>query len=392
MGKLTHKGVQSLSKPGMHGDGDGLWLRVSQTGSKSWILRTAVHGRRKEFGLGSLKWVSLAEAREAARELRKVARQGGSPETMRMRQNLTLRDAAQRVHAAQLPTWKNRKHAAAWLQSLETYVLASLGDRAIETIGSAEILQVMGPIWTSKPETARRVLQRLHQIFDWAKTAGYYGAENPAAGVKRALPKVDRTQKHMAALPWQEMPAFFAKLDALEATAARMVQFAILTAARSGEARGAVWDEISQEAWIIPADRMKRNREHRVPLSDAALGVLDRVRCLHLELVFPSPQRRTGEASDKILSENAGSALLKRMGYEGITLHGFRSTFRDWCAESAHADREVAEAALSHATGNAVEQAYARSDLFDRRKELMAAWARYCIGETGSVVELVRGR
>lgn len=391
MGKLTHKGAKAISDPGMYGDGEGLWLRVANGGSKSWVLRVAVHGKRREYGLGSLKWVTLAEAREMAREMRKAARMGGVPETVRTRQTFTLAEAAYKVHEAQLPTWKNAKHAETWIRSLEIHVLPRIGSRVIESIGSSEILEVLGPIWTKKPETARRILQRLSVIFDWAKTAGHYGAENPVNGVTRALPKVDRRPDHMAALPWQELPKLIADLGTKEGTAARMVEWVIYTAARSGEARHSVWAEIDGDIWTVPAERMKRGREHRVPLCRPAMAVLDKVRCLHHELVFPSRQRRIGVLEDRPLSVNTGPALLKRMGYGHITLHGFRSTFRDWRNECARADREVAEAALSHSIGNAVEQAYSRSDLFERRRSLMDAWGRFCTGSSGDIVQLARG-
>ncbi|WP_437436420.1 tyrosine-type recombinase/integrase [Ruegeria arenilitoris] len=258
-------------------------------------------------------------------------------------------------------------------------------------MGSSEILEVPGPIWTKKPETARRILQRLTVIFDWAKTAGHYGAENPANGVTRALPKVDRRPEHMAALPWQEVPKLICELKEKDGTAARLVEWVIYTAARSVEARLATWDEIEGNVWTVPADRMKRGREHRVPLCKPALGVLERVKLLNPDLVFPSRQRRAGATDDQPLSINAGTSLLKRMGYGHITLHGFRSSFRDWCNEAANANREVAEAALSHAIGNSVEQAYSRSDLFERRRTLMDAWGGFCSGDSGDVVELVRG-
>ncbi|KIC40152.1 hypothetical protein RA27_15070 [Ruegeria sp. ANG-R] len=391
MGKLTHKGVKGMSQPGMYGDGEGLWLRVADSGSKSWVLRVAVHGKRREFGLGSVKWVTLAEAREMARDMRKEARMGGVPESVRTRQTLTLEEATRKVYEAQRPTWKNAKHAETWIRSLEIHVLPRIGSRAIETIGSSEVLEVLGPIWTKKPETARRILQRLTVIFDWAKTAGHYGAENPANGVTRALPKVDRRPEHMAALPWQEVPKLIGELKEREGTAARLVEWVIYTAARSAEARLATWDEIEGNVWTVPADRMKRGKEHRVPLCKPALGVLERVKLLNPDLVFPSRQRRAGATEDQPLSINAGTSLLKRMGYGHITLHGFRSSFRDWCNEAARANREVAEAALSHAIGNSVEQAYSRSDLFERRRSLMDAWGRFCSGDSGEVVELVRG-
>ncbi|RYH01791.1 integrase [Salipiger sp. IMCC34102] len=273
---------------------------------------------------------------------------------------------------------------------MELHVLPLIGDRAIETIGPAEVLEVLAPIWNEKHDTARRIKQRISGVFDWAKTAGHYGAENPVNGIARALPKVSRQAEHMAALPWQELPELIVQLAGIEGSTARLVEWVIYTAARSGEARAAVWSEIDGDVWIVPGERMKRGREHRVPLCHAALGVLDQVHELNPKLIFPSRHRRSGVPHDQPLSVNAGPALLKRMGFSHITLHGFRSTFRDWCSESARADREVAEAALSHATGSAVERAYSRSDLFERRISLMDAWGRFCTGARGDVVELTR--
>ncbi|MDH3265084.1 MAG: tyrosine-type recombinase/integrase [Paracoccaceae bacterium] len=391
MPKLTAKRVDSLKEPGFYGDGEGLYLKVSRSGGRSWILRVVVHGRRRDLGLGSASLIPLAEARTKAREFRRIAREGGDPDTIRKRESLNFEEAATRVHAQLLPTWRNKKHAAAWLSAIETYANPKFGKRPLHTIGTADVLGVVAPLWTSKHETAKRLKQRLATIFDWAKVAGQYPHENPVNGVKKALPTVKRRPEHMAALDWQKLPTFFADLGERDGVSARTLEFVILTASRSGEARGARWSEIDLEAgeWVIPGERMKRGVPHRVPLPEAAVAALERVRGLDPEVVFPSVQRGShGEARPQ--SVMVFKALLKRMGREGFTVHGFRSTFRDWCSESAHADREVAEAALSHATGNEVERAYARSDLFERRRALMDAWGRYCSGERGQVVEMVR--
>lgn len=393
--KLTAKGVANLREPGMHSDDDtpGLYLCVSKIGGKSWILRTLVRGKRTEIGLGSAQIVSLAEARELARAQRKVARQGGDPlaEKRRVKAVPTFREAAQTVHAALLPTWRNRKHAETWLATVEAYAFPLIGSRLIETITSGDILDVLSPIWTDKPETAKRLKQRLGVILDWAKSKGHLPAGNPVTGIERALPQVKRSKVHMAALPWPDLPAFMEDLEEREGISARCLEFIILTAARSGEARGARWDEIDMKAkvWTVPAERMKRGKEHRVPLSEAALGAVERVRGLDPVLCFPSPQRAKA-ASGRPMSDMVFKALFARMEREGFTTHGFRSTFRDWASESAHAQREVAEACLSHATGNEVERSYARSDLLERRRSLMEAWGRYASSASGDVVELVR--
>lgn len=383
MGKLTARKVETAKLPGMYGDGEGLYLRVGPSGAKSWILRIVVPASRKrrDLGLGSTSLVPLAEARSKARELRKFIHEGGDLDALRKKDTLTFAQAAVKVHAQSSPTWKNKKHAETWLASIEAYANPHFGDRVISTIGPADILRALTPIWTSKHETAKRLKQRIAVVFDWAKGSGHYPHENPVNGLKRALPQVRSADSHMAALPWQDVPAFMSDLAQREGVSARTLEFVILTAVRSGEARGARWSEIELEAatWTIPGERMKRGIPHRVPLSKEALAVLEQVRGLDADLVFPSAHSAPDGATRQ-QSEMVFKSVYRRMKREGFTTHGFRSAFRDWCSESAHAEREIAEAALAHATGNAVERAYARSDLFERRRELMAQWGRFARG------------
>jgi integrase len=397
MPKLTVRKVESLKDAGMYGDGEGLYLRIGPNGAKSWILRTRIQGRftdsgkplRWEGGLGSQATITLLEARDKARELRKVAKAGGDPAVAKNKLQLTFKDAAQRVFDGLKPTWKNPRHAVLWWASMENHVFPRLENRQIGTLGTADVLAVLSPVWTEKHDTARRLRQRIAAVFDWAKVAGHYPHENPVNGLKKALPPVKRRATHMAALDWRDVPEFMSGLAQREGMSARTLEFLILTATRSGEARGAMWSEIEGDVWTIPADRMKRGLEHRIPLSDAVKNVLEKVRGLNSEMVFPSNQLgRNGKG--RLQSVMVFKALQIRMKREGFTVHGFRSSFRDWASESAKADREVAEAALSHATGNEVERAYARSDLFERRKVLMDAWAQYCTGATGQVVRMVR--
>lgn len=383
MGKLTALQVRRATKPGMLGDGNGLYLKVSKSGSKSWILRVVVHGRRRDLGLGSASLVSLAEARESAHAYRKEARSGGDPERLRGRQELKFRSAAKMVHQELSPTWRNDKHRASWLSSLEAYAFPLVGERPIETIGSGDILKILSPIWVQKNETAKRVQQRLSTIFDWAKGAGHYPHENPVTGIGKSLPRVKRRAEHLAAMPWPELPRFMTELALRDGVSARCLEFLILTASRSGEARGARWEEISGSVWTVPASRMKRGLEHRVPLNAEALLTLDKVRGMDDEFIFPSPRlSEHGRAREQ--SVMVFKSLFKRMQLDGFTVHGFRSTFRDWCSEVAKADREVAEAALSHTTGSSVERAYARSDLFERRRELMTGWGEYVFSQIKS--------
>ena len=357
MQKLTARKVETLKIPGLHGDGGGLYLSVKSSGAKSWILRTVVHGRRRDLGLGSASLVTLAEAREAARILRKVARGGGDPDTIRKREMLTFEEAAKKVHTNLLPTWRNAKHAETWLATVARHAYPQFGKRPIDTIGMADVLRVLSPIWTKKHETAKRLRQRLSTIFDWAKGAGHYPHENPVNGLRKALPTVKQRAEHLPAMDWQDLPGFMADLARREGVSARTLEFIILTGVRSGEARGARWNEIEGNIWTVPGERMKRGVPHRVPLSPDALAVLDKVRGLDEDLIFPSVQRGK-DGKGKGQSVMVFKALFKRMSRDGFTTHGFRSTFRDWCSESAKAEREVAEAALSHATGNEVERAF----------------------------------
>ncbi|MEO1138128.1 MAG: integrase arm-type DNA-binding domain-containing protein [Pseudomonadota bacterium] len=392
MGKLSVKSVNAIQKPGMHGDGLGLYLHVSKGGTKSWILRVTVKGeaKRREIGLGALTEINLAKAREKSRELRAVAKSGQNPVAYRDRNHLTFRNVATELHKTLVPTFRNEKHAAQWLASLANHAFDRIGERKIEDIRRDDVFSVLAPIWTKMHPTAKRLKQRIEAVFDWAIGKGYHPGPNPVDGpLRRALGKGSRRPKHHAALPWRQVPEFMAQLSEREAIAGRCLEFIILTAARSGEARGVTWAEVDLEnrVWIIPAARMKAELEHRVPLSDAAVAALEAVKGLDPVYAFPSPQR-VG-ADGKPLSINAFRPLLARMGREGLTVHGFRSAFRDWAAESARADRAVAEAALAHqVTG--VEGAYFRSDLFERRRDLMDVWGRYATGASGEIVELVR--
>ncbi len=400
---LTVKGVEAKREAGMYGDGGGLYLRVGPTGAKSWIVRTVIQGKRRELGIGSADLVGLAEAREKAAELRKDARTGGDPDARRKatekaakeareRAQMTFERAAKMLHEKLLPSWRNRKHAETWIGSIELHANPVIGKTAIAKIGRDEVLKVLQPIWTEKVETAKRLKQRLELIFDWASGEGHYPHPNPVRGLKLALPKVAAPEVHLAAMPWREVPAFWQALCDRDAISAFCLRFLILTAARSGEARGARWSEIDFEgkAWNVPGERMKRGKPHRVPLSSAALEVLEHVKGLDAEFCFPSPQRAKS-GGGKPMSDMSFKLLYGRMGAEGFTTHGFRSAFRDWCSESAKADPELAEAALSHATGSAITRAYARSDLFDRRRMLMEAWSAFVTGEaSGQVLPLVR--
>ena len=351
---LTETKVSKIKEPGRYSDGNCLFLVVPKSGGKYYVCRVSIHGKQTDLGLGGAAYTSLEDARKETAKIRKIARAGGDPRNERNKETPTFRRAAERVHEGLKPTWRNPKHAAAWLSSLATYAYPVFGERPIDKITTADCLNVLTPIWTSKNDTAKRVRQRLATIFDWAKGAGHYPHENPLNGIKRALPQVKKSVQHHNAMAWQDIPEFMGQLALREGVSARALEFIILTAVRSGEARGAAWGEIHGDIWEVPADRMKAGQAHRVPISSQAQGVLRRVDGLGSNIIFPSPSTKSDEA---VQSDASIRALLARMGIEGITVHGFRTGFRVWAAECVHADREVAEMCLAHSVGSVVERA-----------------------------------
>ena len=375
MPKLSVRRIDALKDPGFYGDGEGLYLAVKPSGSKSWILRTMVQGKRRDLGVGPASLVSLAEARDKAREWRKIARDGGDPFASRNQKILTFEEATHEYHRLVSQSFRSQKHTAQWLAGMRRHAFPILGDQMIDTIGVADVRRSLEPIWVNSHETARKIKQRIEAVFDWARAEGHYNSENPARGIKRVLKPQARNPTHLPALPWTDLPAFYKSLDERDAVSARTLQFIILTAVRSGEARGARWNEFKGNLWTIPSDRMKAGRVHVVPLSAEAVRILERVRGLDPTYVFPQ-RNRTLDGMGKPQSVNVFRALYQRMDRDGITTHGFRSTFRDWCAENADAPRELAEAALAHMPGP-VERAYRRSTLLDRRRSLMEQWATF---------------
>lgn len=398
MAKLTDRGARGKLAAGLHSDGEGLYLTVATGGTRSWIFRGTIKGRataagspyRVEIGLGSLAGVGLADAREKAAAFRKQCRAGVNPLDERRRERLTFEQVARQLHNKEAPTWA-ASHATRWLASLESYVFPRIGNRPVDAIRRPDVVEVLEPIWRTRHETARKLKIRLAQVIDFATDRGLYQDGNPARGKIRSLDTYDHETRHMPALPWPDLPAFMAQLVAREAIASSALRFAILTCARSGEVRGARWSEIDLAAkvWSLPKERMKARRAHRVPLTDDAVAILEQVKGLDGDLVFPSVQRGADGVA-KVMSDMAFKALFGRMRIEGITTHGFRSCFRDWASEAARADREIAEACLAHVVGSVVERAYARSDNLDRRRALMEAWSRFATGQSGQVVQLVR--
>jgi integrase len=386
--------AKAASAPGRYADGNSLYLVVEKSGSKHWIIRTVVHGRRRDIGLGSFSAVTLAEARDKAYQYRKTARAGGDPikEHRQERSDTPLfREAAKTVHAEHKPGWRNGKHADQWLSTLEAHAFPAIGNNRVDQIDAADILRVLRPIWLEKSETARRVRQRIKIVLDWAKASGHRTGDNPVELAMQGLPKQTDQQAHFKALPHADVPGFIKKLRACSASEITRLafEFLILTAARTGEVIEARWDEIDMQAeiWTVPAERAKTGREHRVPLSPRALEILRRANKISAEgnHIFP------GRAKGKGLSNMAFLKIIERLNFN-ITAHGFRSTFRDWCAEKTDFSSELAEMALAHAIKNRVEAAYRRGDLLDKRRPLMQAWEAACITASPSTPRRPRNR
>lgn len=384
--KLTPLAVSKAKCPGYFGDGAGLWLQVSPVGTKSWIFRFTRAGKQREMGLGALHTVSLAEARAKAKTCRQQLLDGLDPisareatklaQALEQARAMTFDQCAAAYIKAHRHGWRNAKHAAQWENTIATYASPIFGDLPVTSVDTALVMKALHPIWTEKTETASRLRGRIESILGWATTSGYRQGDNPARWRGHlqnllAAPEKVRKVEHHPALPWREIGGFMVDLRAREGIAAQALEFVILTAARSGEVRGMRWDELDGKVWTIPANRMKAGREHRVPLSSAVLSLLERMPRVG-DYVFP------GAKKGSLLSDMSLTAVLRRMGHEDITVHGFRSTFRDWCGESTNFPREVAEHALAHQLPDKVEAAYRRGDLIEKRIFLMQAWADFC--------------
>jgi integrase len=402
IGKLTALAVSQAKRRGYYGDGGGLFLQVSTGGAKSWVFRFKEAGKLREMGLGPLHTISLAEARQRAQECRKARLDGRDPIADRKASRLaakldaakamTFKACAERYIAAHKAGWRNAKHAAQWTATLNTYVYPSFGALPVQAVDVGLVLRAIEPIWATKPETASRVRGRIESILDWATARGYRAGENPArwrGHLENLLPKRSKVRRveHHAALPYPEISGFIVELREQPGFAARALEFAILTAARTGEVIGARWNEFNtaERLWTIQGERMKAGKEHRVPLSDAALAIVEKMAAIRSgDFVFP------GGKSNRPLSNMAFLMLLRRMGRGVLTAHGFRSSFRDWAAERTTFPAEVAEMALAHAVNDKVEAAYRRGDLFQKRRQLAEAWARFCAAPpaTGGVVPI----
>ncbi|WP_153116263.1 tyrosine-type recombinase/integrase [Rhodocyclus tenuis] len=403
--KLTDRKAASLNAPGRFGDGAGLWLQVRSPSAKSWVFRFMLNGKARWLGLGPYPDVTLAEARELAAECRRKLRAGIDPldEKQAAKRTalaqavkaLTFDECATSYIEAQRAGWKNAKHAAQWQSTLDTYASPIIGKLAVGDVDTACVMRVLEPIWTSKTETASRLRGRIEAVLAWATVRGYRSGDNPATWrnhLDKLLPARSKVQKveHHAALPWREVGEFMVALRKEAGIAARALELAILCAARSGEVRGATHEEFDLKAktWIIPAERMKAGKEHHIPLSDAAIAVIKAMPKIEGgAIVFPG-------VKGKPLSDASLGAVLKRMKRADLTAHGFRSTFRDWAGESTAYPREVIEHALAHQLKDKAEAAYARGTSFDKRRRLMADWAKFCGtgATTGATVTPIKAR
>lgn len=379
MGQLTAMKIKTLTEPGRYTDGDGLMLIVATGGARSWMLRARIDGKRRDIGLGSLKVLTLAEARAKATELRRQIAQGIDPIAERKKVEdpvPTFREAATLVHEEHKAAWKNGKHQDQWINTLTTYAFPKLGDRLVNDIEGPIIRDVLAPIWLAKPETARRVRQRIGAVLDWSYAKGYRPTEAPMRSLSKGLPRQPRKDGHFAAMPFTDVPKLIARLRERSSVGRLAMEALILTAARSGEIRGATWSEVDLDAgmWTVPAERMKMGKVHHVPLAPEVIDVFRRAEALRVpcsDLIFPG-QRLKNQLSDMTLLK------VMRDMETGVTVHGFRSAFRDWVAEETSYPGEVAEAALAHAIPNKVEAAYRRTDFLEKRRSLMREWAAFC--------------
>jgi len=386
--KLSWREVPKLA-PGWHGDGQGLYVRVEETGSRRWVLVYSRLGRRRELGLGSADTVKIAEAREAAADARELIRKGQDPIEARRALLAPLPETKTFAEVASLlmddlePEWKSPKQRPQWEASLKQNAPA-IWKADVAQVDTEMVLTALRPIWSTKPETANRVRARIERVLSAAKVRGFRTGDNPAiwrGHLDHLLHRGKRMKGHHAAMPYGDVPAFLIRLADRRSVSALALLFLILTATRSGEVRGALWEEIEGDLWRIPAERMKAGREHVVPLTRAALGVLERI-------APPTPRGLIFPGLKGPLTDMALAMVLRKLDVVDATPHGFRSSFRDWAGDCTSFARETMEEALAHQIGNAAEKAYRRSTALDKRRLLMNAWADYCTGETGQIIQL----
>jgi integrase len=386
--RLTSRGAKALREPGMYADGQGLYLRIDQTGARRWVWIFFWRGKRREMGLGSFESVELAEARSAAGAARQMLKAGTDPIEQRRVDAIppvdrTFSAVAEDLMDALEPSWRSPKQRGQWEASLKQHA-AAIWSADVASIDTEMVLAALTPIWSTKAETATRIRSRVERVLDAAKVRGLRDGENPArwrGHLSALLPKAARNKRNFAAMPYAAVPDFVKLMASRKSVSALALRFLILTAKRSGEVRGADWSEIKGETWVIPAERMKGGKEHHEPLSRAALDLLETIpREVRSGLIFPG---WNGPLSDSTLSK-----VLKVNDYAHLTVHGFRSSFRDWSGDCTAFARETLEEALAHQIGDAAERAYRRSTAIEKRRDLMNAWADFCTGQSGQIIHL----
>ena len=386
--RLTALKVKKANAKGRYPDGNCLYLVVGDSGAKHWLLRIVVRGKRRDMGLGSASLVDLEEARDLARRYRKIAREGGDPAQERRGLFVSVKDAALKVHALNAPSWSNEKHSDQWISSLERHVFPMIGDTAISEVTSSDILRVLSPIWVEKSDTAKKIRQRLRMVIKWAKAQGYYEGEDPVELAEQALPRIKPSGEHFKSASYEELPQIVNQLQSSQVSLPTRLalEFLILSACRTTEVLEAHWSEIKldKRLWVIPAERMKASKPHEVPLTDRMMDLLEVAGSLKLDngLIFPS------QINGKALSNNTLRLALQKRLKVDATVHGMRSAFKDWAAETTGYANEVSEMALGHAISSKVEAAYRRGNLLTKRKQMMADWADYVAGKQNKVISL----
>ena len=387
--RLTPLKVKKATAVGRYADGNCLYLLIDKSGSKRWVLRLVVRSKRRDMGLGSARLVSLEEARHLATTYRRVAREGGDPFLERVSSKsslVTFREASFKVHKLNAPAWKNKKHSDQWISSLKRHVFPLIGDVAISEVTSSDMLAVLSPIWVEKSDTAKKIRQRLRMVIKWARAQGYYNGDDPVELAEQALPRIKPSREHFKSVSFEALPEIVSRLQSSQISLPTRLalEFLILSACRTTEVLEAHWGEmkLDDRLWTVPAQRMKANKQHEVPLTDRMIEILEVAKSIRGDsgLIFPS------NINGRALSNNTLRLALQKRLCVDATVHGMRSAFKDWAAETTNYANEVSEMALGHAISSKVEAAYRRGNLMTKRKQMMAEWSDYVAGRQHKVV------
>ena len=390
--KLTSLALKKITQPGRYSDGNNLYLKVEETGSRRWILRLSINGKRRDMGLGSFSFINLNDARELAHKYNKLAKSGIDPIQERLKEkglSITLKECVYKVYALNKPTWKTELLGRQWINSFEHHVFPIIGHLSISQISSADIMNVLTPLWNSKHDTAKKLKQRLRVVFKWCRAQGYFTGDNPVELAEMALPRLKLNKNHHKYIPYDQLPDFIRKLktSTISRSNKLAIEFAILTAGRTSEILKARWDEIdfNNRLWTIPKDRMKANKEHIVPLSDRSIAILKESQKYYpnAKYIFPSDINL-----DKPLSKNTMLFAIQKRMNANATTHGMRTSFKVWASEVTNFQNEVSEMALSHSIHNKVEAAYRRGNLLEKRRLLMQCWSDYLNEANAEVIKL----